>query len=101
MPLAECVAEFDRICVDVIGELGPDTTEEEFRAISDAALDEMRALGEPDERAERAAAMLDSIERTTQADDLSQEEIDEFDAQFLGAATTVGASDERIGGPQG
>jgi hypothetical protein len=99
--LADWVAEFDRICVDVIGRLGPDTTEEQFREVSEAALADMRSLGEPDEQADAAAAMLESIERSTLEDDITQEEVDALDDQFLEAAQAVGVSDECIGGPQG
>lgn len=99
--LAEWVEEFDRICVDVVGRVGPDTSDEEFRRISEDALDEMRALGEPTEGAEEAATLLEVIERTTLDDEISGEQAAELDRRFLAAATAVGLSDECLGGPAG
>ncbi len=101
--LADWVAEFDRICVEVT-EQSTDValSEEEFRQITEDALAEMRALGDPDEQADDAAAMLESIEKTTlSSDSLTDAEINELDQQFLDAAEAVGVSDVCITGPQG
>jgi hypothetical protein len=100
--LADWVAEFDRICVEVAEKSsGGAISEAEFRKITEDALAEMRELGEPAEQADDAAAMLESIEKTTFDDTLTDAEINQLDQQFLDAAEAVGVSDACITGPQG
>jgi hypothetical protein len=102
IPLTEWVAEFDQKCVETIEALAdPDLSEAEFAEISDAAIDEMRAIGEPDEMADTAAELLDAIAANADGIERTQSEIDALDQQALTAMTSLGVSDACIGGPQG
>jgi hypothetical protein len=102
IPLAEWVAQFDQKCVETVAALSdPDLSEAEFAEVSDAAINEMRAISEPDEMADTAAELLDTIEATTDSTERTQDEIDELDQRALTAMTSLGVSDACIGGPQG
>ena len=102
IPLTQWVSEFDQKCVETVAALSdPDLSEDEFRAISDTAIDEMRAISEPDEMADTAAGLLDAIAANTDGIERTQSEIDALDQQALAAMTSLGVSDSCIGGPQG
>jgi len=102
IPLSQWVAEFDQKCAETIAVLSdPDLSEAEFREISDAAIDEMRAIGEPDEMADVAADLLDAIAANDDGTERTQSEIDALDQQALAAMTSLGVSESCIGGPQG
>ena len=102
IPLADWVADFDQKCVETITELSdPSLTQAEFEEISNAAIEEMRAIPEPDEMADTAAQLLDAIEASTDSAERTQDEIDALDQQVLTAMTSLGVSDACIGGPQG
>lgn len=102
IPLSQWVAEFDKKCVETITALSdPALSEAEFREISDAAIDEMRAIGEPDEMADVAAGLLDAIAANDDGTERTQSEIDALDQRALEAMTSLGVSDSCIGGPQG
>jgi hypothetical protein len=97
--VSEWVAEFDRLCVELAEESSdPDMTEAQFQTLSDQKLSEMRAIPGPDENAEEAEALLEAIETTVTDDSLSDEQIAEFDQQFLEAAAVLGISDECLRG---
>jgi hypothetical protein len=102
IPLTEWVAQFDQKCVETVAALSdPDLSEAEFREISDAAIDEMRAIGEPDEMADTAAELLDAIAANADGIERTQSEIDALDQQAFAAMTSLGVSDACISGPQG
>jgi hypothetical protein len=102
IPLTEWVAEFDQVCVETVAALSdPDLSEAEFAEVSDAAIDEMRAIGEPDEMADTAAGLLDAIAANADGIERTQSEIGELDQQAFAAMTSLGVSDACIGGPQG
>jgi len=102
VPLAEWVVEFDQKCVETVAALSePGLSEAEFREISDAAVEEMRAIGEPDEMVNTAAGLLDAIATNADGIERTQSEIDALDQQVLAAMTSLGVSDACIGGPQG
>ena len=102
IPLADWVADFDQKCVETITKLSdPSLTQAEFEEIGDAAIEEMRAISEPDELADTAAELLDAIEASTETTERTQDEIDALDQQVLTAMTSLGVSDACIGGPQG
>jgi hypothetical protein len=102
IPLTEWAAQFDQKCVATSTELSdPSLTQAEFQEISDAAINAMRAISEPDEMADTAAELLDVIEKSTDATERTQDEIDELDQRALTAMTSLGVSDACIGGPQG
>jgi hypothetical protein len=102
IPLAAWVAEFDQKCVETIDALSdPDLSEAEFAEVSDAAIDEIRTIGEPDEMADTAAGLLDAIGANTDGIERTQSEIDALDQQALAAMTSLGVADACISGPQG
>jgi hypothetical protein len=102
IPLAEWVAQFDQKCVETVAALSaPDLSEAEFAEVSDAAIDKMRAIGEPDEMADTAASLLDAIAANDDGIERTQSEIDALDQQAFAAMTILGVSDACIGGPQG
>ncbi len=102
IPLTQWVAEFDQKCVETIDALSdPELSEAEFAEVSDAAIDEMRTIGEPDEMADTAAGLLDAIGANTDGIERTQSEIDALDQQALAAMTSLGVSDACISGPQG
>jgi hypothetical protein len=102
IPLTQWVSEFDQTCVETIAALSnPDLSEAEFQEISDAAIEEMRAIGEPDEMADVAAGLLDVMATNGDEIERTQSEIDALDQQAFAAMTSLGISDSCIGGPQG
>ena len=102
IPLAQWVAEFDQTCVETIDALSePNLSEAEFQEISDAAIEEMLAIGEPDEMADVAAGLLDVMATNGDGIERTPSEIDALDQQALAAMTSLGVSDSCIGGPQG
>lgn len=102
IPLSQWVAEFDQKCVETMAALSdPDLSDAEFREISDTAIAEMRAIGEPDEMADVAAGLLNTIAANDDGTERTQSEIDALDQQALAAMTSLGVSDSCIGGPQG
>jgi hypothetical protein len=102
IPLTEWVAEFDQKCVATSAELSdPSLTQAEFEEISDAAINAMRAISEPDDMADTVPELLDVIEESTDSTERTQDEIDELDQRALTAMTSLGVSDACIGGPQG
>lgn len=102
IPLADWVADFDQKCVETITKLSdPSLTQAEFEEIGDTAIEEMRAISEPDELADTAAELLDAIQASTDSAERTQDEIDALDQQVLTAMTSLGVSDACIGGPQG
>jgi hypothetical protein len=97
--VSEWAAEFDRLCVEVAEESSdPDMTDAQFQTLTDQKLAEMRAIPDPDQNAEEAEAMLEAIETTVTDDGLTDEQIAEFDQQFLEAAAGIGISDECLRG---
>ena len=102
IPLSQWVAEFDQKCVETMAALSdPDLSDAEFREISDTAIAEMRAIGEPGEMADVAAGLLNTIAANDDGAERTQSEIDALDQQALAAMTSLGVSDSCIGGPQG
>ena len=102
IPVSDWVAEFDRQCVEIGGELSdPELTDDEYRAISERGGAEMRAIGTPDEMGAEAETLLTVLENTTADMTLDDETISNLDQQFLNAATVLGISDACIGGAQG
>ena len=102
IPVSDWVAEFDRQCVEIGAELSnPDLTDEQFLAISERGVAEMRAIGTPDEMDAEAETLLIVLETTTADTTLDDEIISNLDQQFLNAATVLGISDACIGGAQG
>jgi hypothetical protein len=102
IPVSDWVAEFDRRCVEIGAELSdPDLTDEQFLAISERGVAEMRAIGTPDEMDAEAETLLTVLETTTADTTLDDETISNLDQQFLNAATVLGISDACIGGAQG
>ncbi len=99
IPIAEWVAEFDAMCVEVIEASTPEMTDEEFAEISDAAMVEMRAIPAPDEMAETAAELLDVIDESSQPN-VAEADIESLDERAFAALTALGVSDECMGGPQ-
>lgn len=95
MPLAEWVAAFDEVCLQVITDVEADP--EDFEAISDRGIAEMQALPEPDEMADTAADLLDMI-GSDQDPDLSQAEIDAIEDLLLEDFTALGVSHACVGG---
>jgi len=95
------VSEFERLCVATAAELTPDLSDEEFAEISNAAIAEMRAIGEPSTLAAEAALLVDTIETQSNDHDLTDEEIAAIDEDFLEAATTLDISEECLYGAQG
>jgi hypothetical protein len=101
IPVSDWVAEFDRQCVEIGAELSnPDLTDEQFLAISERGVAEMRDIGTPDEMGAEAEALLTVLENTTVDTTLDDETIGNLDQQFLDAATVLGISDACIGGAQ-
>ena len=100
--IEEWVAEFDRLCVETAEALSdPGLTDEEFATVSNAALAEMRAIGEPSTQADHAATLLEVIETQSNDSDLTGEESEALDSRFLEAATALGISDACLGGAAG
>ncbi|MGI9614431.1 MAG: hypothetical protein ACR2QO_16090 [Acidimicrobiales bacterium] len=95
------VSEFDRFCVETAAELTSDLSDEEFAEISNAAIAEMRTIGEPSTLAAEAALLVDTIETQSNDHNLTEEEVAALDEEFLEAATTLGISDECLYGAQG
>ena len=100
IPLDEWVDEFDAKCVELTDQTGPDMTDEEFAAVSDEALAEMRALPLPDEKADVTAELLDIIEESSDPN-VDEADIEALDSQAMDALTELGVSVACIGGPQG
>lgn len=99
IPREEWVAEFDRVCLDVLAQLSAATTEDQFVEISRRAIDEMSELPPPDEMQDEATAMLDAIEeQTTSTVELDQARIDELDQTVLQSGRALGVSAECMGG---
>ena len=102
IPVSDWVAEFDRQCVEIGAELSnPQLTDEQFLAISERGVAEMRAIGTPDEMDAEAETLLTVLETTTADTTLDDETISNLDQQFLNAATVLGISDACIGGLPG
>jgi len=102
IPLAQWVSEFDQTCVETIAALSEtNLSEAEFQEISDAAIEEMLAIGEPDEMADVAAGLIDVMATNGDGIERTPSEIDALDQQALAAMTRLGVSDSCIGGPQG
>ncbi|MGI9642081.1 MAG: hypothetical protein ACR2N9_04780 [Acidimicrobiia bacterium] len=95
------VSEFDRLCVATAAELTPGLSDEEFAEISNAAIAEMRAIGEPSTLAVEAALLVDTIETQSNDLNLTEEEVAALDEGFLEAATTLDISEECLYGAQG
>lgn len=100
--MAEWVTRFDQQCVDTIAALSePGLTEPEYKAINNAAFNEMRAIPPPGQMADTAAALIDAIEASTESTERTQAEIDALDQQVLDTMTSLGVSDSCIGNPGG
>lgn len=98
MPLAEWVAAFDEVCLGVVTDLEADP--DNFDAINERGIAEMRALPEPDEMADTADDLLNTI-GSDQDSDLSQAEIDAIDERLFTAFLALGVSDACIRGVPG
>ena len=100
IPLADWVDAFDAQCIALSAESGPEMSDEEFAAASDAALAEMRDLPLPDEKADVTADLLDIIEESSDPN-VDEAEIEALDSRAMDALTELGVSVACIGGPAG
>ena len=101
IPLSEWLEEFDQMCLDLQAEATPELTDEEFMALSDRYLEQMRAVSPPAEMADTAAELLDLIEDSTGTSDLDDAEIAALDERALAALTELGVSGACIAGVDG
>ena len=100
LPLEEWVDAFDAKCVELAEQVTPETTDEEFAAVSEQALAEMRELPPPDEKADVTAELLDIIEESSDLD-VDEADIEELDSRAMDALTELGVSVACIGGVDG
>ena len=97
VPLEEWVDAFDAKCVELAEQVTPETTDEEFAAVSDQALAEMRELLPPDEKADVTAELLDIIEESSDPD-VDEADIEELDSRAMDALTELEVSVACLGG---
>jgi hypothetical protein len=101
IPLSEWLGEFDQMCLDLQAEATPELTDDEFMALSDRYLAQMRAVSAPAELADTATELLDLIEESTGASDLDDAEIAALDERASTALTELGVSEACVRGVPG